>query len=88
MLTLLGPGGIGKTRLALQFAQAQLAEGRFRDGVFFVALDALSSPEQIPQALVGALSLQTVGKTEPLEAALEFLRERQVLLVLDNFEHL
>jgi hypothetical protein len=51
LITLLGPGGIGKTRLALQLASGQLEEGHFSSGVYFIALEALTDPAQIPLAL-------------------------------------
>jgi predicted ATPase len=80
LLTLTGTGGVGKTRLAQQ-AASELAD-EFRDGVWFVSLAALRDPE---------LVLPTVGRTlnvsEPLRLE-EYLREKQLLLVLDNFEQL
>jgi predicted ATPase/DNA-binding CsgD family transcriptional regulator len=84
LLTFTGPGGVGKTRLALQLA-AQLLE-RFPHGVFFVNLAPIRDP-----ALVVPTIAQTVGLTEnpgqPLMASLKtYLRDREMLLVLDNFE--
>ena len=82
LLTLLGPGGIGKTRLALQAAAQQL--DYFTDGVYFVALTSVSSPDLIPSAVAGALQRSFYAMNE----IVGYLRERQILLVLDNFEHL
>lgn len=86
LITLLGPGGIGKTRLALQLAYGQLQESHFSDGIYFVSLDALSESEQIPVTLLQTLNLKT--KDEPLAAVKAAIGKKHVLLVLDNFEHL
>jgi predicted ATPase len=84
LLTLSGPGGTGKTRLALQVA-TQLLE-RFPDGVFFVALAAVTDPDLVSAKIAQTLELrETPGRS--LEGSLkDFLRSRQLLLVLDNFE--
>jgi predicted ATPase len=86
LLTLLGPGGIGKTRLALAVAAAHTAA--FADGVAFVALVAISMPNQIISAIGEALRLSFVGHSDPTSHLLNELRERHMLLVLDSFEHL
>ncbi len=78
LLTLTGPGGTGKTRLALQVA-AELV-GRLDDGVFWVSLAGLTDPE-----LVASEVAQTIGARDDLTG---FLRGRNLLLLLDNFEHL
>ena len=78
LLTLTGPGGTGKTRLALQVA-AELV-GRLHDGVFWVPLGALTDPGLLPSEVA-----QTIGAPDDLTA---FLRGRELLLLLDNFEHL
>ena len=86
LVTLMGPGGIGKTRLALEAAR-DLAEA-FPDGVFFVDLSAVSAPDLIATAVAEALGLAYHGGYD-LEALLRvYLREKRLLLVLDNFEHL
>ncbi|WP_182482758.1 tetratricopeptide repeat protein [Calidithermus roseus] len=86
LITLTGPGGMGKTRLALSVAESQL--GAFAEGVWFVALAPLSHSALIVPAVAEALGLSLVGTAEPKTRLLEHLREREMLLVLDNFEHL
>jgi len=80
-VTLTGPGGIGKTRLALRTAH-ELAEA-FSDGVYFVDLSHLTDPELVPDAIAGVLGLST---QPPAAAVQAFLGGRQALLLLDNFE--
>jgi len=84
LVTLAGPGGAGKTRLGLQVAAEQF--DRFRDGVFFVDLAAERDAGAAFEAVVRALDLPVSGGTEPLETLKARLRDRQMLLVLDNFE--
>lgn len=86
LLTLIGPGGIGKTRLALEVAARQ-AEA-FVDGAAFVALASVATTNQIVSAIGDALHLSFAEQADPLEYLLGYLRERHLLLVLDNFEHL
>jgi predicted ATPase len=88
LITLLGPGGIGKTRLALQAAHDQLQENRFGNGVFFVALENLTLGEQVSRAVAGALGATVQGNSDPLETLQKFIAQKSILLVLDNFEHL
>jgi len=92
LVTLLGPGGMGKTRLAIALAEQLLAVERFPDGVCFVSLAPLSAPEQIVPALAEALGFPLdSGKQRvrpPRQQVLDYLREKQLLLVLDNVEHL
>lgn len=84
LLTLTGPGGTGKTRLAIQVA-AEAAE-QFGHGVFFVPLAPISNPELVPSAMATSLALTQVSGP-PLDHLKRYLRDREVLLVLDNFEH-
>ncbi len=86
LLTLLGPGGVGKTRLAIEVAEGQIEE--FTDGVVFVTLASVSTPSQIVPALGEALSLSFAGQPDPTAYLLRYLRSRHMLLLLDNFEHL
>jgi predicted ATPase/class 3 adenylate cyclase len=86
LVTITGPGGTGKTSLAL--AVAEDAAARFADGAWFVTLDAVADPDLIPAAVVRALRLELEDRRSPVERLAEFIRERDLLLVLDNFEHL
>jgi predicted ATPase/DNA-binding SARP family transcriptional activator len=86
LMTLTGPGGVGKTRLALQAARERTAA--FSDGVFFVSLAPLTSPEFLVSAIAGALAFAFYGPDDPQAQLLNYLRDKKALLVLDNFEHL
>ncbi len=84
LVTLTGPGGTGKTRLSLQVA-ANAAE-RYRNGVFFVALETVREPNLVASRIASTIGLAESG-SRPADAALrEWLADKQVLLVLDNFE--
>jgi predicted ATPase/DNA-binding SARP family transcriptional activator/uncharacterized protein HemY len=85
LLTLTGPGGVGKTRLALQVAY-DLAQ-HYPDGVYFVLLEAVSSASAIPLHIAETLRLTLQAKLEPLEQVITYLQNKIVLLLLDNFEH-
>jgi len=86
LVTLVGPGGVGKTRLAIQVATQ--ASRDFTDGVYFVALQPLSSADYLVPSLAEALSFSFSGKEDPRQQLLLYLSKKRVLLVLDNFEHL
>jgi predicted ATPase/class 3 adenylate cyclase/Tfp pilus assembly protein PilF len=85
-LTLTGPGGTGKTRLALQ-AAAELLDD-FPDGVYFVPLAALTDPVLVPSTIASTLGLRE-AEDQPITMSLQtFLVKKRLLLVLDNVEHL
>jgi predicted ATPase/serine/threonine protein kinase len=86
LLTLLGPGGIGKTRLSIQVATTLLDE--YEDGVFFIPLAPLNQTEAIIKELAQSLNIQEDPATPLLESIKNYLQARQMLLVFDNFEHL
>jgi predicted ATPase len=86
LVTLTGPGGMGKTRLAISAAQRQ-AE-RQPHGAAFVALQAVAAPGEIVTAIGSAVGLIVSDQAAPKAQLLAWLRDRQMLLVLDNFEHL
>jgi predicted ATPase/DNA-binding CsgD family transcriptional regulator len=85
LVTLTGPGGCGKTRLAVEVA-SQLAD-RFDDGVAFVALDDVHDPAHVPVRIGRGLGLPDVEDDGEGEGLVEFLHDRRMLIVLDNFEH-
>ncbi|HSF48595.1 MAG TPA: TIR domain-containing protein, partial [Burkholderiales bacterium] len=84
LLTLTGPGGVGKTRLALQVA-SDLTD-KFPDGVFLVELAPLRDPALVASAIAQALGVREEPGRSLLETLKKHLREKQILLVLDNFE--
>ncbi|MDX2005214.1 MAG: tetratricopeptide repeat protein [Meiothermus sp.] len=86
LLTLAGPGGVGKSRIALQTALEQ--SSRFPGGAYFVALDTVGTPEQIPLRVAETFKLTLKGSDPPLAQIIRTVGEQEMLLVLDNFEHL
>jgi DNA-binding SARP family transcriptional activator/predicted ATPase len=86
LLTLVGPGGIGKTRLALEAARREV--GRHEDGVYWVALAPLRAVDTLVSALVQSIGFSLAGGGDPWQRLLAHLRDKRMLLILDNFEHL
>ncbi len=86
LVTLTGPGGVGKTRLALEVAG--LSHDAFADGVFFVPLAPLQDPDLMPSVIAQTLGVKDAGDRSLLEALIRHLGDKRLLLLLDNFEHL
>ena len=86
LVTLTGPGGSGKTRLTIALAVA--VAGDYPDGVYFVPLAPVRDPGLVPSTIVQSIGLQDARDRPLMEHLVSQLRERQLLIVLDNFEHL
>jgi predicted ATPase/class 3 adenylate cyclase len=86
LLTLTGPGGIGKTRLSLQIAAESAPQ--FPAGVYFAPLSAVRDPELVASAVAQVLGVPVSGSRTPIEGVVEHLHDKTILLVLDNFEQL
>jgi predicted ATPase len=86
VVTLTGVGGVGKTRLALRVAAEELP--RFREGAWLVELQAVRDPEAVPGAVAAVFRLGERAGMTTLEGLVEFLASKQLLLVVDNCEHL
>jgi predicted ATPase len=86
LLTLTGAGGVGKTRLALELARA--VETSHADGAALVALAAVADPRLVPDAVAAALDVRALPGQDVVDALVDFLATRTLLLVLDNCEHL
>lgn len=86
VVTIVGAGGIGKTRLALEVAGSLLADQR--DGAWFVDLSSIVSAPAVPDAMLSALGAPRLPDRAPEESLLAFLEKRELLLILDNSEHL
>lgn len=86
LLTLTGLGGVGKTRLALTAGRRLVDD--FRDGVFFIPLEALNDPAFLVNQITHFLNIETDGAQSLIDTLKTCLRDRQILLILDNFEQL
>ena len=86
LVTLTGPGGSGKTRLCIALAGEVAAD--YPDGVYFVPLAPVRDPELVPSTIAQSIGLQDARDRPLMEHLISQLRERQLLIVLDNFEHL
>lgn len=88
LLTAVGPGGVGKTRLALRAAAQAYKDDLFADGVWFVPTATIPTPDLMAAGVAQALGLTMEGKRDPLAQILDHLKSRTLLLVLDSLEHL
>ena len=86
LVTLLGPGGIGKTRLALQAAADQIDQ--FPDGAWFVDLSTLREADRVPDAIASVFRLKEEAESTSMQRVLAYLQSRRLLLVLDNLEQI
>lgn len=86
LVTILGTGGMGKTRLAIQFAHQQ--QKFYADGVYFVPLETVTATENIVLQIVDSLSLHLTANATPKQQLVDHLVDKQLLLVIDNWEHL
>ena len=86
LVTLTGPGGVGKTRLALRVAAESLES--FQDGAFLVDLSRQADPDLVPSSTATALGLREQPGQSKTDALKDYLRDRRILLLFDNFEHL
>jgi predicted ATPase/class 3 adenylate cyclase len=84
LVSLTGPGGVGKSSLATELARQTV--DAFPDGAWFVGLEAINDPELVASAIITALSIREGGSRPPAQLVHDFLRDRRLLLVLDNFE--
>lgn len=83
LLTLVGLGGVGKTRLAIEIVNHVI--GDFPDGVYFIPLQPLQSADQVLPTIIDTLAFQNMGESQ--QELFDYLRDKRLLLVLDNFEH-
>lgn len=88
LITLLGPAGVGKTKLALHVAHEQLTAGSFQDGIYLAPLESLSAAELIPTVVAKELGLEPHVSRDPLQHLAARIGDKHMLLLLDNIEHL
>ncbi len=88
LITILGAGGIGKSRLAMELGWRQLQAGTVSDGVFLVQLENTAAEDSIPLAIGDAVAARLLGEDPLLDQLCRYIGSQRVLLILDNFEHL
>jgi len=88
LITIVAQGGMGKTRLSLELAHRVVDANVFSDGVYFVELAPLSDASAIPEVIVDAVGITMIGDGKPVDRLIHALNNKQILLVLDNYEHL
>ena len=87
LLTLHGPGGIGKSRLALQVAHEQLSLEQFKDGIYFIPLEA-ATPPLVASEIAKSIKLELQGDETAITQIIRKISDKTILLILDNYEHL
>jgi len=85
LITIVAPGGMGKTRLSLEAARQMIPS--FRQGIYFVALDRITSAELIVQSVAEVLPISLSSNEDPKSRILDYLHDKKILFVMDNFEH-
>ena len=85
LITIVAPGGMGKTRLSLEAAGQMISS--FPQGVYFVALERITSADMIVQAVAEVLPISLSSQEDPRSRVVNYLRDKKILLVMDNFEH-
>jgi serine/threonine protein kinase/predicted ATPase/Flp pilus assembly protein TadD len=85
LVSLIGPGGTGKTRIAIAVAEQLVRD--YPDGVYFVPLASVERPDMVPMKIAEAIDFQFSGSADPMEEMLAFVRDKRSLVVLDNMEH-
>lgn len=85
LITLVGPGGCGKTRLALEVALKQV--GLFTDGIWFISLAELNDPAEVPVKILQEMNIPLLPANSLQQSLIHFLQHKEALLLLDNFEH-
>lgn len=85
LITIVAPGGMGKTRLSLEAAEQMVPS--FPQGIYFVALDRITSADMIVQAVAEVLPISLASNEDPKLRIVDYLRDKKILLVMDNFEH-
>ena len=86
LLTLTGPGGTGKTRMALQAGAEPVGSDRYPDGVWFVDLSPIDNPSLVLTSIARVLHVQEVAGESILDTVASYLKGKQIILILDNFE--
>jgi predicted ATPase/DNA-binding SARP family transcriptional activator len=86
LLSIVAPGGMGKTRLAIEVARTRVEQ--FEHSVCFASFVAVNAPEQMIYTIADALDIKFFGQREPKEQLFDYLAEKELLLILDNLEHL
>ena len=88
LVTILGIGGVGKTRLAIEVFKRQVENSIFTDGLFFIALESITDISQLPEKIADSINLAIKPREDITTQLIQFLTDKAALLIFDNFEHL